>query len=87
MQASSKRQIEEVQAKVDALQADKLRLEKLKDSLLKTIEETTIEIRAKDGKLKELQTKRTQKLIELDRVKGKLEAKEKELRELISEIA
>ena len=34
-----------------------------------------------------MQTKRTQKLIELDKVKGKLEAKEKELKELIREIA
>ncbi len=33
LQASSKRQIEEVQAKIDSLVADKLRLEKLKEQL------------------------------------------------------
>ena len=34
-----------------------------------------------------MQTKRSQKLLELDEVKAKLEAKEKELRELIKEIS
>lgn len=87
LQASSKRQIEEVQAKIETLTADKTRLEKLKESLLKSIEESTTELRAKDAKVRELQHKRSQKLVELDRVKGKLEAKEKELRELIKEIS
>jgi vacuolar-type H+-ATPase subunit I/STV1 len=75
-----------VQAKIDSLLQDKQRLEKLKESLTKSIDETTQEIKAKDQKVKELMHKRTQKLIELDKVKGKLEAKEKELRELIKEI-
>jgi chromosome segregation ATPase len=86
LQASSKRQIEEVQAKIDSLLQDKQRLEKLKESLAKTIDETTVEIKAKDQRVKELMHKRTQKLIELEKVKNKLVSKEKELRELIKEI-
>lgn len=45
-----------------------------------------MEVRAKDAKVKELQAKRTQKLIDLEKVKGQLEVKERELRELIKEI-
>ncbi len=44
-------------------------------------------MKAKEFRLKELQGKRTQKFIELDKVKNKLEGKEKELRELVNEIA
>ncbi len=66
LQASSKRQIEEVQAKIDSLNADKQRLEKLKDSLQRSIEETSSEVRQKDVKVKELQAKRNEKLAELD---------------------
>jgi chromosome condensin MukBEF ATPase and DNA-binding subunit MukB len=45
LQASSKRQIEEVQAKIDSLNADKQRLEKLKETLLRSIEETAQEVK------------------------------------------
>ena len=41
------------------LQADKQRLEKLKEQLLKSIEDSTTELRAKDAKVRELQHKRT----------------------------
>ena len=37
--------------------------------------------------MKELQAKRSQKLVELDKVKNKLEQKDKELKELIKEIS
>ena len=87
LQASAKRQIEEVQAKIDQLNADKLRLEKLKEQLIKSIEETAQEVKQKDAKVKELQAKRSQKLVELDKVKNKLEQKDKELKELIKEIS
>jgi hypothetical protein len=43
-----------VQSKIDSLTADKQRLEKLKESLQKSIEESTIEVRAKDQKVKDL---------------------------------
>ena len=38
-------------------------------------------------KIKDLQNQRTQKLIELDKIKTKTEAKDKELKELIAEIS
>ena len=41
----------------------------------------------RDQKIKELQNSRTQKLIELDKIKTKTEAKDKELKELITEIS
>lgn len=41
------------------LQADKQRLEKLKEQLLKSIEDSTTELRSKDAKVRELQHKRT----------------------------
>jgi len=41
--------------------------------LIKSIEETAQEVKQKDAKVKELQQKRSQKLVELDKVKVKLE--------------
>jgi hypothetical protein len=40
-------------------------------------------VKGKDAKVKDLQTKRAAKLAELEKVKAKLEAKDKELKELI----
>ena len=76
-----------MQAKIDSLNADKQRLEKLKETLLRSIEETAAEVRVKDGRVKELQAKRAEKMAELDRVKADLEAKEQELGRLYKEIS
>ena len=62
-------------------------MDKLKEQLIKSIEETAAEVKTKDSKVKDLQQKRNQKLVELDKIKVKLEGKEKELKELIKEIS
>ncbi len=54
LQASSKRQIDDVHNKVNGLVKEKARLEKLRDQLLKTIEELSIESKSRDMKIKEL---------------------------------
>ena len=54
LQASSKRQIDDVHNKVNGLVKEKARLEKLRDQLLKTIEELSIENKSRDMKIKEL---------------------------------
>ena len=76
-----------MQAKIDSLNADKQRLEKLKETLLRSIEETAAEVRLKDARVKELQAKRAEKMAELDRVKSDLEAKEQQLSMLYKEIS
>eukprot|EP00347_Sterkiella_histriomuscorum_P002749 403366952 len=87
LQASSKRQIDEVQNKITGLHKEKARLDKLKEQLMKNIEELSMENKHKDVKIKELQSLRTSKLIDLDKIKTKIDGKEKELKELIKEIS
>ncbi|CDW74988.1 UNKNOWN [Stylonychia lemnae] len=87
LQASSKRQIDDVQNKISNLHKEKQRLEKLKEQLLKSVEELSTENKVKDQKIKELSSLRAQKLIELDKTKTKIENKEKERNELIKEIS
>lgn len=58
---------------MDGLNKDKQRLEKLREQLIKNNDELNVDLKEKDKQIKDLQKKRTEKLIELDKMKTSVE--------------
>jgi len=72
--------------KIDTVMSDKIRIDNLKKNIIMQVNQKIIENQDMDEKIDDLQKKRTQMLIELDKAMALFERKEQERVELVKKI-